>query len=376
MLATVLVTSMVMGVSGCTYANSTSVKPSLPTVAVSSSAVKSETSAVEVTTVESTSSETSEETTRTTIVVKATPIPKERKSSETTVVETTVETSAKAASETGKKKSSKKATEETPATTASKSTEKTTAPSEHAEASSEPSEPQEKVTPTEVPEEPATSIDPYYTYETDPNHTYYPPVTSLVINTPTPTPVYKPFDTSNAKSVAKSAIRQAIVDVCGDRVVIAEDPYGIEEPVRYTFAFDDGLISNEQKRAETALSNGELSHQAISGAFVPDAESCCSILAMYDSSSSAPADGWGYMGWPKNTESHPESYEDLYTCMYNAAYMLVTVHCRAMALDSDYVHFGYGIAMKPSNYGYQSDGDEITCYEIYVYIGAELYYEY
>lgn len=366
-----LIASMIMGMSGCTYANAASERPSLPTIPTAVSYTTSKSREVELITVQTNSNGVSETTTHTTIVVKTTLEPK---TSETNV-EITSYTTENATDETSMSSKNTKSTT-TVASKATSTATKATEPSEHGETSNEPSEPQEKVAPTEEPAESATSFDPYYTYETDPNHTYFPPVTSFVINTPTPTPVYKPFDTSKAKSVAKSAIRQAIIDVCGDRVVIAEDPYGIEEPVTYTFDFDDGLISNEQKRADTALSNGELSHQAISGAYVPDAESCCSILAMYDSSSSAPADGWGYMGWPKDTESHPESYEDLYTCMYNAAYMLVTVHCRAMALDSDYVHFGYGIAMKPSNYGYQSDGEEITCYEIYVYIGAELYYEY
>lgn len=367
MVATLLVASVMATINGCAYSSTKSSKPSLPSVPTSASTSDvTESVETEITYIEESSSSEIMEEKSTDIVsepisAKATPTPRENQISETDCSETSTKSTESCTNPS--KKISISST-----TTTLKTAEQTEVPSER---NTEPSEPQEERVTTPEPTE-TYVIDPNWEY--DPYYDYPLTNTPTPSPTPTPTPEFIPFDTENAKSVANSAMRQAISDCCGGRVVVVTDPYGVEEPQLYSFAFDDDLISNQQKRASAALSSDSLGHSAFSDTYVPNAESCGSVIVMYDNSSSAERAGWKYIGFTKNSETEFKSYDDLYTCMYNTAYMLINVHCPPMAQNTDFLYFGYGFAVKPTYCEEVNGKEEATCYEIYMYVGANLFY--
>ncbi|MBR5973959.1 MAG: hypothetical protein IK020_02135 [Clostridiales bacterium] len=186
---------------------------------------------------------------------------------------------------------------------------------------------------------------------------------------PYPVPYYYPLDISECKRIADSAIRQAILDTCSHHVIDGYDENW--EPMKYYFQFDDSLMANQQKRADTANEAGVITHAPMEGTFLPDSESCCSMLAVFDYLGSQPRNEWYFQGWPKESQDYQEIYDDFYTFVYNSAYMLVTVHGENLSREDKYLYFGYGFSMiaVPD----QLLGMEMPLYAMEIYVGANYY---
>lgn len=184
-----------------------------------------------------------------------------------------------------------------------------------------------------------------------------------------PVPSYYPLDIPACKSIADTAIRQAIVDACGDHEINGFDENG--DPKMYYFRFDDSLMANQQKRADTANEAGIITHAPMEGTYLPDSESCCSMLAVFDYMGSKPLNEWYFQGWPKDSQDHQEIYDDFYTFVYNSAYMLVTVHGENLSREAEYLYFGFGFSMiaVPD----PVVGMEMPLYAMEIYVGADKY---
>lgn len=349
LVATVLCTVMILSSTGCAY----SAYPAKNVNSLPESSIPG-----------TTLSETTEETTTDTSTSSETSISEDVETTEAsteTSVETNSETSATSepaestetvsfSSETDMtqptKDSKKETTKDTKDTKKSDgtSTQKTKAPSSATRGTKAPSETSEPTV-----------------------HTYFPP-TSTPTPSPSPTPTgipYYPLDVAKLKSVANSAIRQAIVDKCGGHKYTATNDNG--EDVEYAFQFDAEVMARQQKRSDCALANGELTHGPLGGYTHPDAESICSLLATF--SRGGKPNGWVYQGWPKNSEDYWEDYTDFYTCIYNTAYMLVTVHCKSLSTNDSYIYYGYGFSIRPVSE--DMSGMDCPRYDMMIYIGAQ-----
>ena len=325
-MATVLCAALIMGATGCNLLRTVEKEASVsPESTIPSTAV----------------SETTEETTTVT-----------SDSSETTVIEET-ETSV--------------TTTETSETSEPSGTT-TAAPGES-----------EEVNPTKTPKK-STKTSKETTAATTkttiaPAETSAPAVPTAVPATPTPTPdptpaedPYSPLDLAELKSIGKAAIRQAIQDACSHHVVSGLTYDGQEGT--FTFQFSDSLMTNQQKRADWANDHGVVTHQEIDGTYLPDSESCCSLLCVYEWWRDGR--GWVFQGWPKNSEDYQETYLDFYTCIYNSAYMLVTVHGENLSREDKYIYFGYGFSIIPTEDPLY--GMERPLYVMEIYIGADAVY--
>lgn len=331
-MAAVLCAALIMGVTGCNSflrSDENTGVSALPE------------STIPGTTVSETTEETTKETTgATTTVTSASSEASVTEEPETTVTSTeTSETSAPAEetttapSETAQPtKAPKKEKKETKATTVT--TQTTAAPS----------------TPIPVPATP-TPV----------------PATSTPTPEPTPTPVedpYHPLDIAELKAIGNRAIRQAIQDACGHHVISGRTYEGQEGT--FTFQFSDELMANQQKRADWANDHGIVTHQPIEGTYLPDSESCCSLLCVYEWWRDGR--GWVFQGWPKDSEDYQKTYLDFYTCIYNSAYMLVTVHGENLSREDKYIYFGYGFSIIPTEDPLY--GMERPLYAMEIYVGS------
>lgn len=346
LVATVLCTVMILSSTGCAYsAYPAKNVNSLPESSIPGTTLAETTK--ETTTDTSTSSETSiSEGVETTEASTETSVETNSESSATSEPAESTET-VSFSSETDmtqQTKDSKKETTKDTKKSIGTSTQKTKAPSSTTRGTKAPSETSEPTV-----------------------HTYFPP-TSTPTPSPSPTPTgipYYPLDVAKLKSVANSAIRQAIMDKCGGHKYTVTNDNG--EDVEYAFQFDAEVMARQQKRSDCALANGELTHGPLGGYTHPDAESICSLLATF--SRGGKPNGWVYQGWPKNSEDYWEDYTDFYTCIYNTAYMLVTVHCKSLSTNDSYIYYGYGFSIRPVSE--DMSGMDCPRYDMMIYIGAQ-----
>ena len=158
---------------------------------------------------------------------------------------------------------------------------------------------------------------------------------------------------------------QAEIDLANWREILSEVAAG-RCLGGFTFQFSDELMANQQKRADWANDHGIVTHQPIEGTYLPDSESCCSLLCVYEWWRDGR--GWVFQGWPKDSEDYQKTYLDFYTCIYNSAYMLVTVHGENLSREDKYIYFGYGFSIIPTEDPLY--GMERPLYAMEIYVGS------
>ncbi len=261
-------------------------------------------------------------------------------SSETTMVETTSE-------------SSKETTVEISSTTEETTSQNTTVIEESEQTVTESTESESNESSSATPETTKESDKPKATATPKPTKTPATPTpaptaTPVPTDTPTPTPTSAPKakDPGLRKSTAISAAKAAVQDKCGSHE---------------GFEFNETMMTNEQIRARYCSDNQYFyGHQPMPGSFIPLEGAAMFTGYIFED---------GTELYEYDDHNGTKSFDNFYDCLYSCAAFLVTDHTTQLSTDTSMKYYGVGF------YGYTDPWTEeefgIITYTYFLYVGGE-----